>query len=82
MFLKLDDRRREDLLGSPTKQAGTLARLRERGQDKEGKIGPPPGLPIDFYDTQWLSTLSSVEVSQLEIKIQPGLPEFIKVLNL
>lgn len=82
IFRKLDDRRREDLLGSPTKQAGTLGCIRERGQEKEGKIGPATGLPIDFYDTQWLSTLTSVEVSQLEIQIQPGLPGFFKILDL
>lgn len=78
----LDNRRVEHLLGSPTKQAGNLGRIRERIQNKESRIGAVIGLPIDFYDIAWLGSLTTLEVSRLDIDITPALDKIMKILGL
>lgn len=59
---------------SPTKSNCLLGRTRKRMQNGTKSTLPAPlGLPIDFYDTHWLSQLSPLELTSLDIDVQPAL---------
>jgi hypothetical protein len=82
LMVSLDAKKKTNDDSSPTKPTGPLGRTRKRLQSKNtSRLAAPPGLPIDFYDAQWLSHLTPLELSDMDIDVNPGLNDFLKTLK-
>ncbi|KAH9820788.1 hypothetical protein DFH28DRAFT_1079551 [Melampsora americana] len=67
---------------STPKQGGRPARTRFRCREGPvSRVAAPVGLPTDCYSSEWLKSLSPLEVSQLDITTAPILDEFIPLLE-
>ena len=44
-------------------------------------LPPPQGLPVDCYSSEWLETLTEVEMSDLKIDLEPILPSLLSILE-
>lgn len=84
----IDAAKAKDKSGSPRSkkstpnQGGRPTRSRIRCTERPtSRVGPPVGLAIDCYSSQWLQSLSRLEISQLEITPEPLLNNFITLLK-
>lgn len=68
--------------GTSPGQRGRCVRNRIRSEDAPlSRIEAPPGLPVDCYSEEWLSSLSPLTRNQLEIHPKPVLDELICALK-
>lgn len=82
VMVGIDDYRAKLTRSIPKNSHGRPPRPRVRIPDGPvSKLAAPAGLLVDCYSSEWLSTLTPLEIAQLEIKHHPVLDSLSNFLN-